>query len=162
MAVYASSTKVTRSATGAEIERIFTRFGAQKFAAGWEQDRGFITFVYGSRTVPTRTITIHVPMPARDHPQFTHTPNTKVRRSASAAQAEYDKAVRARWRALALVIKAMLVGVEAGIIAFEDAFLGFTVLPGGATVSQHLLPYVNQAIQDGHLPALPATMRSDG
>jgi hypothetical protein len=154
MTDYASNTKVTRSATGAEIERTLVRFGAQKFAAGWEQDNGFVTFVYAGRTV-----TIRVPMPDRGDRQYTHTPTTKVRRTAAAAQAEYDKAVRARWRALALVIKAMLVAVSAGIFTFEEAFFGYTVLPGGATVSQHLLPFVNHAIEEGHLPALPASMQ---
>lgn len=150
MAGYASNTKVSRSATGAEIERILTRFGAQKFATGWEQGVGFVTFVYARRTV-----TIRVPMPDRNHSAFTLTPATKRPRSATAAQAAYDAAVRARWRALALVIKAMLVAVQAGIVTFEEAFFGYTVLPGGATVSQHLLPLVDRAIEDGHLPALP-------
>lgn len=159
MTGYASSTKTSRAATYAEIERILTRFGASKFGAGWDQDHGVVTFAYASRTVSARTITIRVPMPSRDHPQFTHTPQTKVRRSATAAEAEYNKAVRARWRALALVIKAMLVAVDEGIVSFEDAFLGYTVLPGGSTVGQHLLPFVNRAIEEGHLPALPQEMQ---
>lgn len=154
MTGYARNTTVSRTKTGAEIERTLARFGADKYAAGWEQDHGFVTFVYHGRTV-----TIRVPMPKRDDPQFLLTPSTNRRRTATAAKAEYDKATRARWRALALVIKAMLVGVEAGIVTFEEAFFGYTVLPGGATVSQHLLPFVNQAIEDGHLPALPASMQ---
>lgn len=163
MTGYAAGTNVSRTATHAEVERILTRFGASKFAAGWEQDHGFVTFVYaGKRVTVARTVTIRVPMPDRNHSAFRLTPSTKRPRSATAAEAAYQQAVRARWRALALVIKAMLVAVDAGIVTFEDAFLGYTVLPGGATVSQHLLPYVNQAIQDGHLPALPAGMQAGG
>jgi hypothetical protein len=115
----------------------------------------------GYGAAAARTVTIRVPMPDRSHSAFTLTPSTKRPRSAGAAEAAYQQAVRARWRALALVIKAMLVAVHAGIVTFEDAFLGYVVLPGGVTVSQHLLPYVNRALEEGHLPALPQEAWSD-
>lgn len=154
MTGYAATTRVTRAATHAEIEKILTRFGATKFAAGWEENHGFISFVYGSRTAPARTVTVRVPMPDRGHSSFVLTPSTKRPRSVTAAEAAYNQAVRARWRSLALVVKAMLVAVDAGILTFEEAFLGYTELPDGGTVSQHVLSRVNHAIETGDLLAL--------
>jgi hypothetical protein len=87
-----------------------------------------------------------LPMP--DRAQFTRTETGRAR-AASAVDAEYDKAVRQRWRALALVVKAKLEAVDSEITTFEDEFLAHTVLPSGRTVSEEIMPSVDIAIASG-------------
>ena len=108
MPTYASQTSVTSDKSRAEIERTLARYGASSFMYGWDQTRAVVAFeMHGRR------LKFVLPMPERDGREFTHTPAKNQRRSAAAAEAAYEQAVRQRWRALALVIKAKLEAVEA-------------------------------------------------
>jgi hypothetical protein len=68
-----------------------------------------------------------MPLPDRTKKAFTHM-ETGKRRTETQAQRAWEQAVRQRWRALVLVIKAKLEAVESGITSFEDEFLAHTVL----------------------------------
>jgi hypothetical protein len=149
MTRYAEGTAVTPTRSREEIERTLTRFGAAQFAYAWDQGRAAIAF-----EVKGRQIRFVLPMPDRQDRQFTHTPARGHRRSTDAASEAFEQAVRERWRSLALVIKAKLAAVEAGVVSFEDEFLAHTVLPGGATVADHVQPKVREAYATGELPAL--------
>lgn len=118
-----------------------TRYGATAFSYGWEATRAAISFV-----VDDRQIRFVLPLPDRSLREFTHTPATQKPRAPKAAETEYEKAVRQRWRALALVVKAKLEAVNAGIVTFEQEFYAHTVLPNGLTVYEHTSDSVNQAI----------------
>jgi hypothetical protein len=65
-------------------------------------------------------------------------------RTGGFSQAKYDKAVKrvgmVEHRELALLIKAIFVAVEAGIISAEEVFLPFLEDDSGATVAQVVLP----------------------
>ena len=63
-------------------------------------------------------------------------------------------ACRQTWRALALVVKAKLEAVDAGITVFEEEFLAHIVLPDGRTVGQFTLPQVESAYLTGKMPKL--------
>lgn len=146
---YAAHTDVSKDRSLAEIERSIVRYGATGFIYGWNGNDAMIGFV-----VKGRQIKLTVPMPDRNSRAITHTPQTRVLRSQTAQREAYDQAVRQRWRALALYVKATLEAVEAGIIQFEDAFLAYTALPGGATVGQWMQPQIAQAYETGQLPPL--------
>lgn len=146
---YAERTDVSKDRSLVEIERSIVRYGATGFIYGWSGDSAMIGFV-----VRARQIKLTVPMPDRNSRHFTHTPQTRVQRSLVAAQEAYDQAVKQRWRALALYVKATLEAVEAGIITFDDAFLAYTALPGGATVGQWMQPQIAAAYETGHMPPL--------
>ena len=89
--------------------------------------------------------------------EFTHTPARNTRRSEAQVGAAYEQAVRQRWRALALVIKAKLEAVETGITSFEEEFLAHIVLPSGQTVGAWMVPQVEKAYVNGAMPPmLPA------
>lgn len=107
----------------------------------WEASRAAISFVADGRQV--RFV---LPLPDRNLREFTHTPATRKLRATKAADAEYEKAIRQRWRALALVVKAKLEAVNAGIVTFEQEFYAHTVLPNGLTVYEHTNESVNRAI----------------
>jgi hypothetical protein len=57
-----------------------------------------------------------------------------------------------RWRAL--YVKATLEAVEAGIVTMEDAWLSWTMLPGGTSASAWMQPQIEQAYESGRMPPL--------
>lgn len=156
MNVYASETTVDSAKSRAEIERTLTRYGAESFSYGWEAGRAAIAFVADGRQ-----IRFVLPLPDKNLRQFTHTPSTKKPRTPQAAEAEYEKAVRQRWRALALVVKAKLEAVNAGIVTFEQEFYAHTVLPNGRTVYEHTREVVENAYLTGAVPLMLAIAPAD-
>lgn len=149
MARYAAQTDVASDKSRAEIERTLARYGADQFMYGWETGRAMIAFrAHG------RHIRFTLPMPDRTAREFTHTPSKGQLRSEAQQSAAYEQAVRQRWRALALVIKAKLEAVDAGITVFEDEFLAHIMLPDGQSVSQWMRPQIALAYERGDMPKL--------
>jgi len=149
MTRYAESTTVSSEASRAEIERILARYGADQFMYGWADNRAVVAFrAHGKQ------VRFVLPLPARDDPEFTM--HSRGRRTPEAAQKAWEQAGRQRWRALALVIKAKLEAVEAGITEFETEFLPHIVLPDDRTVAEWLVPQLELAYEQGPMPsALP-------
>lgn len=148
MSRYAENTKVPVDRSRAEIERTLQRYGADAFAYATTADRAMVEF-----SAHNRRVRFLLPLPQAGERRFTHTP-TGQQRAASVAQSERDKAVRQAWRALALLIKAQMEAVEAGIVTFEVAFLPYTVLPSGRTVADDVTPLVEQAYEQGQVAPL--------
>lgn len=144
---YAAGTTVRSEQSRAEIERTLTRYGATSFAYGWDTDRAMVGFA-----VAGRQVRFMLPMP--DRAEFARTPKTRQLRSAAAQSDAYEQAVRQRWRALALVVKAKLEAVAAGIVTFDEEFLAHLVLPGGQTVGEAVAPQLVAALESGNVPAL--------
>jgi len=101
-------------------------------------------------------------LPDPNDREFTHTPTRGQRRSPEQQEAAYEQAVRQRWRALALVIKAKLEAVEAGITIFEDEFMAHIVLPDGRTVGEYMLPKIEETYTTGRMPALLPQLMEGG
>jgi hypothetical protein len=142
MTAYAQDTKVPVDRSRAEIERNLIRFQASGFSYGWSKGRKAVEFVYMDKRV-RMTLT----MPARD--------DWKAREAADLRSDDrYDKERRRRWRSLGMIVKAKLVAVTDGITTFEDEFLSYFVMPGGATIGEAVIPRLNQAALHGHLPPL--------
>jgi len=146
--VYASNTSVSREGSIQEIERMLIRNGATKFSYGWDQGRAAVTFC-----LKGYYIRFLLTMPDQDAKEFCFTPTGRKRRSPSDARAAWEQACRARWRALALVIKAKLEAVQAGITIIEDEFLAHIVMPDGKTVGHSIIPAINEAYQTGLMPS---------
>lgn len=148
MPKYAAGTDVPSDRSRAEIERTLRRYNASAFAYAWEGNAAMIAFKLDDRQVQMR-----LPLPDPDDSEFTRTPTGKTR-TATAADAAYEQAVRQRWRALALVIKAKLEAVDAGISTVEREFLADISLPNGSTVGQWVGPQLNAVYARGEMPAL--------
>lgn len=144
MGTYASNTDVSSDRSRSEIERTLERYGATHFGYMSEPGRALVAFQKNGRQV--RFI---VPLPDRTARNFTHTPTGRVA-SPSAAQGAYEQAVRQRWRALALVVKAKLEAVESGIAEFDQEFYGYMVLPNGHTVYEDTSEQVSKMIATGN------------
>ena len=147
---YAANTEVPSDRSQKEIERTLARYGAESFAYGWNRNDAIIGF-----ETKGRQIKFVLPLPDKDSKEFTRSP-TGLQRASSAASAAFEQAVRQKWRALALVIKAKLEAVEAGIVTFEDEFSMHMVLPNGQTVREIVLPAIERAYITGKVPALLA------
>lgn len=132
MTTYARDTRVPIAQTRNEIERTLERFGADQFAYGQETGRAMIGF-----RVENRVVRIVLPL---------------VTTAESQRQLEQEN--RARWRTLALVIKAKLAAVETGISTFEREFLADVLLPDGSTLGAWIAPQLDQAYAEGSMPAL--------
>lgn len=147
MSRYASGTDVTSSRSREEIERTLERYGADQFLYGWQDEAAMIGF-----RMEGRQIRFVPAMPSKDDRTFTH--HSRGTRTPEAALKSWEQAVRQRWRALALVIKAKLEAVESGISELEDEFLANIVLPGGATAGSWLRPQIEEAYRIGAMPEL--------
>lgn len=157
MPKYAENTSVSSSQSRAEIERTLTRYGATGFMYGWQNDKALIGF-----SMQGKQIKFVLQLPDKNDREFTHTPSRASIRSPEQREAAYEQAVRQRWRALALVIKAKLEAVEAGITIFEDEFLAHIVLPDGRTAGEYMVPQIEEAYSTGRMPAmLPQLMGGD-
>lgn len=147
MTRYAKETTVSAERSRNEIERTITRYGADSFGYGWQDDQAVITFRFDGKTVR-----FMITMPDREDDKFCFTTARRKLRSPEQRIVEWEKGCRQIWRALALVVKAKLEAVEAGIVTFEEEFLPYLVLPNGQTVAQHALPMVRQAYETGRMP----------
>lgn len=148
MTRYAEQTTVSAEKSRAEIEATLARYGADQFMYGWDADRAVIAFRMNGRQVR-----FLLPMPDKASREFTHTPGKGLARRPEDVHKAWEQATRQRWRALALVVKAKLEAVEAGITEFEDEFLAHIVLPNGSTLGQWARPQIAQAYETGAMPS---------
>ncbi|TDP92398.1 hypothetical protein EDF62_1605 [Leucobacter luti] len=148
MATYAKQTTVSADRSLTEIRNIVKRYGAKDFAYLERDTLAAISFVTSNRHVR-----FAITLPNPDDRDFTHT-LTGQRRSVSTQATEHEKAVRQRWRALGLVIKAKLEAVESQIATLEQEFFPYLVLPGGRTVFEQVGDQVMLSIDSGEPPLL--------
>ena len=148
---YAAKTQVSSEKSKQEIERILIRYGATEFLYGVRPDSAVIAF-----KMVERQVRFLLPLPDRKDPEFTEYERgcSTYRRTEDAAAKLYEQAIRQKWRALALVIKAKLEAVESGITEFEDEFLAHIVLPNGQTMGQLARPQIAIAYETGEVPPL--------
>src|SRR6185312_17512727 len=99
-----------------------------------------------------RQIRFVLTMPSRAEKRFTH--HATGPRTASAAENLYDQAVRQKWRALLLIVKARLEAVDSGIVTFEQEFLPHIILPGGKTVYESVAGGIESAYLTGKVAPL--------
>lgn len=141
---YASGTEVSIDRSINEIRNLLKRYGATDVERYEGEDRALVGF-----TMRERRIRFEVAMPdfseERFHQTVANQYGTPRQRSREQASGLWEQACRERWRQLALVIKAKLVAVEAGVTEFEDEFMANIVMPDGQTVAQKIRPQIEQA-----------------
>lgn len=147
MARYAADTSVSVEKSRGEIEAILRRYKADAFGYATNANGATVMF-----TLAGRHIKFILPLPDPTLREFTHTPNQGQARTRENAERAWEQARRQRWRALALVIKAKLEAVSAGITTIEDEFLAHTLLPDGSTMGQWAKPQIEEAYRIGAMP----------
>jgi hypothetical protein len=135
---FATGTTVAVSKTRGEIEALVERYGASRFASGWQDDEdgalcAGISFAARGRLVrfklrmPTRAETISSLKKKKPYRYYGAPPDVKIDEATAAEQ-------RRRWRCLLLVLKAKLESIESGIETFDEAFLANIVTDGNLTI----------------------------
>lgn len=156
MAKYAENTTVSSGESRNEIERTLVRFGASQFIYGWRDGAAVVGFSMNGRQVR-----FMLPLPSRDDPEITKTPERGLTRTKEQQDKAYEQAVRQKWRALAATIKAKFAACEAGISEFEREFFYDTVLPNGQTVGEYMMPQVEQSYLTAKMPPLLPMLGGD-
>jgi len=152
MAKYASTTTVAPENSRAEIERVLKRYGADGFQYATQGNRAGVAFTVNKIMVK---ISLTLPSEADDEIRLDRWGGVDYE---SRIKNRLDQALRQRWRALFLVVKAKLESVESGIETFEEAFMPHMVIPtgehAGKTVGEIMLPTFTRALESGVMPKL--------
>jgi hypothetical protein len=143
---YASETTVSPEKSLTEIQQTLKRYGAGKF--GYMDNGETIMIAFEMKG---RRLRFTLPLPKLA--DFKRDGANRTRSSAQ-QQAALDKAIRQKYRALLLTIKAKLESVEAGIETFEQAFMANLLLPSGETIGEWAIPQVQVAYETGRMPPL--------
>ncbi len=155
---YAERTDVTAVQSLADIQHLIERYGCESFAFGRDGNRVQVTF-----EMHQRRVRFTLPLPEPTDKEFEITRGNQFRRVGTGeySKSKYEQAVRQRYRALLLTIKAKLESVESQIETFEEAFLAQLVMPSGATMGQWAKPQIEQMYLTGNMPKLlPDTVPS--
>lgn len=146
---YAAKTDVPVAKSKAEVEAIVGRYGATSFAIMSKGDLCVIAF-----EADRRRVAFELPLPKKADFATRKKWGKTVKSDPAWQEREWEQACRQRWRALALVIKAKLEAVEAGIATFESEFLANIVLANGTTVGRWVGPQLQANYDTGKLPPL--------
>lgn len=149
MSQYAAKTEVTPIKSRTDIENTLTRYGASHFGYMSEPGKVTVAFQYNGRN-----IRFAIPIPELS--EFTRTTTGRTA-SPTAQKTAHEQAIRQRWRALLLVVKAKLEAVESGIAEFDQEFLPYLVLPTGRTVYEETGTQVAEMIATGRPAPLQLT-----
>jgi len=146
MTKYATQTTVSVEKSRAEIEQILMKYGADQFMYGTDREKAMVMFRMHGKQIQFSLKYLPIG-------QFKYTPTRQVR-SAENQKSAWEQDQRSKWRAFVLVIKAKLEAVESGIMSFEDEFLANILLPNGQTVSNFLVPQLENVYEFGQMPPL--------
>ncbi len=128
---YAQDTKVSPTSSVEQIRRLLTNAGSRGFAFEEVEEYAQIAF-----QLHDRTIRFKVQYPSPDDRQFTHTEVQGWEREPRKARELWERAIRQKWRALHLMVKAKLEAIASGIVTAEKEWMPYTVLRTGQTVSE--------------------------
>lgn len=146
MGLYAKETNVSPEKSLAEIRQTLTRYKATKFGMVDEGSRVVILF-----EMRERRVRFNLSIPSRA--EFDKK-STGGRMGKEQGDQAHERAIRQRWRALLLVIKAKLESVESGVESFEEAFMGQLVLPSGETMAEWAKPQLEQIYLGEKMPPM--------
>jgi len=146
MARYANNTTVSVEKSQQEVTSILRKYGADRF--GTMEDRGAAHLMFEYKRL---MIQITVPIP--DKADFRKSDTGRIRKQGQ-IDAAHEQAVRQRWRALVLSVKAKLEAVETGISTLEKEFMAFVVMPDGKQLSDHILPQLTTMAETGKMPKM--------
>lgn len=146
MGRYATNTTVSPEKSQSEIQKTLRKYGADRFGIMEEKTKAHVMFEYHGLSIQ---LSIDLP----DESEFTTTESGRSRTN-EAIETSRDQAIKQRWRALLLAIKAKLEAIECGISTVEKEFLAFMIMPDGRPLSDHIIPKIHQIVKTGKMPKL--------
>jgi hypothetical protein len=145
---YAQGTDVSVGRSIGELERLVAKHGATGFGYGTDDVEGYSQVVF---RIDDRLIRFRVTKP--NPGEFTRTPTGRPRSAADARRFATDEE-RRLWRALVLVIKALLVAVADGVIDLSEAFMPYMLLANGQTIAEWTGPQLDTIYATNTMPAI--------
>jgi hypothetical protein len=142
---YAQDTSVSVAKSRGEIEDMVQRAGGTRFASMYENTRAVVMF-----ELADRRIMFELPLPSREAFATRQVRSRTVPVDAARQQRDWEQACRAKWRALALTIKAKLISVESKVESFEEAFLAHIVVAGADGKAKRFADFAVKAIQQSY------------
>ena len=141
---YAKTTRVSIEKSQIEIQNLFRKYGAKKFAI--EYDKNNLLFeLHG------RSIKLHIKDPDINEKEIQFTP-TGIKRSPSNIQMVFKQAQKQLWRVMVLYLKATLEAIDSGVIELDQAMFPYFLLPNGKTISEQILPQLANNVSILSLP----------
>lgn len=135
MSYYARETSVSPEKTQSEITSTLMKYKATDYMTGWAAGAALVAF-----RLKNRFIRITVRMPEKEEKRF---------KGARKPERAWEQAVRQRWRALLLILKAKLEAVASGVATLEEEFMAYIVVPGGKTVGEEIIPQLDKLPASG-------------
>jgi hypothetical protein len=145
-AAYAQNTTVSVEKSQSEVTGILRKYGANRFGTMEDETSAYLMFDFKGLSVQ-----MVVPLPPLS--EFMRTDNGRTR-SASVAEEARAQAIRQRWRALVLAVKAKLEAVSIGISTVEKEFMAFVMMPDGRQLADHVLPVLGEMVKTGKMPLM--------
>lgn len=145
---YAVDTTVSVSGSREEIQRTLKKYGASSFA--YQEDDAANRAVVGFERNGIRYRFLLRYAPITD---FNKTSTGKPRTN-SARETIWEQDKKARWRALAALIKATLIAIDLNIMTFEEAFMQDIIMPDGQTFKEWAAPQMEKILKSGEMPPM--------
>jgi hypothetical protein len=133
------------------IERTLRDHGADSAMCGYVRNKASLSFTLPGGVM----IRMDIDLPDPEAEEFRLTPSSRRPRSLQSRRDVYEQAVRLRWRALAIAVKAKLEAVDSGISTLQSEFLAFIVTPDGTTVGENVIPHLVPLIGAVHYELMP-------
>jgi len=133
---YAKNTKVSIYQSQIDIQNLFRKYGAKKYAIDWENNN-ILFELHG------HSGRIHVKSPNINDPEIQRTPSGLLR-TENAIKVEYEKRERQKWRVMLLFLKASFEAVENDVLTIDQALFSYLLLPNQKTIAEQLLPNLSK------------------
>ena len=117
---YAKTTTVPISKSQIEIQNLFQKYGATKFAIEYKKN----TLLF---ELHNRSIKLHIKDPDINDNEIQFTPSG-IQRSASQIEKIFEQAQMQMWRVMVLYLKATLEAIDSGVIDLDQAMFPFFLL----------------------------------
>ena len=146
---YAEKTTVSVGKTQEDLRRMIEKHGGDNFIAGSSKSTGELGIVFDAFS---RRFRITLSMPPDEE---LRKDKRGYQRSDTAFENAKAQAERSAWRLIYLIVKARTECLDAGVETFEQAFLGYTVLPDtNQVLFDQVAPQIEQAYQGVPTPNL--------
>lgn len=140
---FARGTRITEDRSRSTIEGLLRRRGATNITAGRVEHphvpRGRVPHAWIGCVLGGRALLLRFPLPSPEDPKLNLQRSGRPRAPMAVVET-CERIIRARWRALLLVIRAKFAAIDAEVSTFDTEFFGDFATGDGRTVADLILP----------------------
>lgn len=143
--MYASTTTVPIERSKSELKSVIYKYGASNYQFAESDEKAMVVFAVDNRMI--KFVLIFPPLTA-----FARSHGGRRARTKLQMREAHGQECKRRWRSLILSIKAKFESAESEIETFEEAFLAQILLPDKTTVSENIIPMIEEAYAKKRMP----------